>query len=88
MKSRNLGFIHVSYDLLDKDQRKVGDCFHAVGFLPIEISINIALRRIEYLGVSPKFEDVAEGQAPPLYIISVSKYNEVTVINEGFQNEN
>ena len=85
MKSKNLGFIHVSCDLLDKDQRKVGDYFHAIGFIPIKISNNFVYRRMEYLGVSPKFEDVVEGHFPPLYTISVSKDNEATVTNEGVQ---
>ena len=88
MKNRRLGVIRVTHEMIDKEPGVISDAFHMVGFVPIEISSSLLLRRFEYLGISPKFTEVAEGSCAPVYMISISKDNEVTVMNEGVQFEN
>lgn len=88
LKSRRFGKILISKELVrSKRSRKViSDAFSAIDFLPFRIeafSFNLGYSKnaFEYVGISPLFSLVTEGNIIPIYELSIGEDGKVSILN-------
>lgn len=73
---RRLGKFIVTFAFVEDARDFLLSAFYSIGFLPLKIESDYSIQIIEYIGTSPKFSEIAEGDSPPVYEILKSDIND------------
>lgn len=66
---RRIGRFTVSFRQLEFDIFNIQKMFLDIEFVPTEVCSNYSSQELWYTGLSPKFEELAEGSKIPIYVI-------------------
>lgn len=70
MNKRRVGRFLINRDLIDNRSGEIVEMFHALKILVVRAEMRYESNSIEYVGISPSFEDIGQGFEAPLYFIA------------------
>lgn len=76
--NRRIGQIEISVEMVDNKEDEVADVLAAMRFIPLRVEQRYELNSFRYIGISPLFDELADGYHAPRYIIEMIS-NEVEV---------
>jgi len=74
MKKR-YGMIEVTREVIEINPGELARIFGRISFLPLSAVASFPRNIIEYIGYSPRFDEISEGQKAPRYFLSATKEN-------------
>ncbi len=69
MKKRRIGRILIDMDFIDNRPLEIVEMLHTIKFLVYRAEALYASRHMEYIGISPLFDEIEPGYIPELYSI-------------------
>ena len=76
MKSRRLGAINIPLCTVNDDPKAVAMAFSKIEFLPIQVTHDHMNNIIQYVGYSPTFKEIVEGECASTYDLNKEVNNE------------
>lgn len=73
LEKRRQGAITVSRRLAVENPCQLGRMFRGIGFIPLQMDVDVMYDTIKYYGFSPLFEKVDRGTVVPSYLVKGHK---------------